>query len=183
MGQYYHTILGDPENTFYEAFNLHVNGVFTGLKLMEHSWWDNPFVNSICKRIFITPTRVAWVGDYSGEEEVSKKYLLHEICWGDNAVLEDIKEDQLKLDGLFLINHTKKEYLDCSKYKKASTAKDCWIIHPLPLLTAVGNGLGGGDYDGVNEGEVGRWCYDVLEISADLTPYKEYAEISVYFKE
>ena len=33
-----------------------------------------------------------------------------------------------------------------------------WQIHPLPLLTAEGNGRGGGDYHGTNMEMVGAWA-------------------------
>lgn len=43
----------------------------------------------------------------------------------------------------YLINYDKQEYVDKSK---VPADKDGWKIHPLPLLTCEGNGLGGGDF-------------------------------------
>lgn len=103
----------------------------------------------------LPPCRVAWVGDYAYSADglnipdgidVAK---LHEIAWGDNSNTQEIHKDELYLDGKYLVNHTKKIYLNCDDYKLRSN--NCgWVIHPLPLLTAIGNGLGGGDYYGIN---------------------------------
>ena len=45
--------------------------------------------------------------------------------------------------------------------------KDGWILHPLSLLTAVGNGRGGGDYpeNRVDYYMVGAWAGNTLEIT------------------
>lgn len=42
-----------------------------------------------------------------------------------------------------------------------------WVTHPLPLLTAIGNGRGGGDYHGTNESMVGMWAMDLLSFTED----------------
>lgn len=36
-----------------------------GLKLMEHSWVGNRFVNAVMYEMVDNPVRLAWVGDYS----------------------------------------------------------------------------------------------------------------------
>ena len=41
-------------------------------------------------------------------------------------------------------------------------------IHPLPLLTSEGNGMGGGDFRGDDENEiVGSWARDVISVEKD----------------
>ncbi len=67
----------------------------------------------------------------------------------------------------FLINHTKKLYVDYSKLPKD---KDGWIVNPLPLLTALGNGRGGGDYyeDRPDYDKVGIWAHDILSIEFEI---------------
>ena len=37
-------------------------------------------------------------------------------------------------------------------------------LHPLSLLTAEGNGRGGGDYNGPNMDMVGTWARDVISM-------------------
>jgi len=41
-----------------------------------------------------------------------------------------------------------------------------WCAHPLPLLTALGNGMGGGDYRG-KEGKdnIGSWAFDEIYVT------------------
>ena len=80
------------------------------------------------------------------------------------------------------------EYLDCSKYYEAVNGKDemgdGWVPHPLPLLTAMGNGQGGGDYRGVNMDKIGCWAGDLLHVTM-LPPRKEagFTELEVEFYE
>ena len=64
----------------------------------------------------------------------------------------------------YLINHTKKICLLMPK-------DTYWAIHPLPLLTAISNGRGGGDYRGDFD-KVGEWWGDLIEISNE--PPKNY---------
>lgn len=61
----------------------------------------------------------------------------------------------------FLVNETKKEYVDLWNIPCVSQGYD---INPLPILTAGfnTNGRGGGDYDGLSLDFVGRWCGDVI---------------------
>lgn len=60
-----------------------------------------------------------------------------------------------------------------------------WCIHPLPLLTCLGNGLGGGDYrsptDDSSDFLVGTWAWDNLSIKDK--PILEYNELQPVFKE
>ena len=62
----------------------------------------------------------------------------------------------------YIINETKKEYVNL--YDVPSF--DGWKYHPLPLLTADGNGLGGGDYSGSDLMYVGRWKGDVIRVAS-----------------
>ena len=62
-----------------------------------------------------------------------------------------------------------------------SLNKSGWAMHPLPLLTAIGNGLGGGDYRGVNEEHIGMWAGDLIGVSS-IAP-ENFEKNEVYFKE
>ena len=54
------------------------------------------------------------------------------------------------------------------EYIKNNTV-DEWCLHPLSLLTALGNGKGGGDYHGINEDLIGYWAFDEISFEdADL---------------
>ena len=182
MGQYYCVLVEDKDG---HPIRVSPNEYNSGLKLTEHSWWENYFVNRIVAYLLNNPKRVAWVGDYSYEEPVSIKYNLHSLAYNTKfSILEvgekEIFKEKKTLDGFYLVNHTKEIYLDCDKYKTRSN-KNEWIIHPLPLLTAVGNGLGGGDYHGINEEDVGSWCYDTISVQKIIQLTKKKRPILVSF--
>ena len=176
MGQYYMVLMED-KNGKRTVYDRTTNGEYTLAKLMEHSWWLNNFVNTMCCKIFRKPKKVAWVGDYSDGE-----FELYDEVWGDNAKRNKVWESQVVLWNKYLVNHTKKEYLNCNEYYEKSKIEDDWCIHPLPLLTCVGNGGGGGDYHrGTCMDYVGSWCMD--EISVEVKEPKGYTKIDIAFKE
>ena len=167
MGQYYRPVIND--SGYILSFYNYIDGEYVAAKLTEHSWWNNPWVCTITKQILNHPAKVAWVGDYSDDEEFAIENRLHEYAWRKNASLLRPTWDPILLDGKFLVNHDKKIYIDCDQYKEDSTDDDGCILHPIPLLTAIGNGKGGGDYRGINQDSVGSWCYDTISIE-DLPP-------------
>lgn len=162
MGQYYRPVISDSGH--FSTFDNRLDGKYVFAKLTEHSWWDNPWVCTIAKAILNHPAKVAWVGDYSDDEEFAVENHLYELAWEVNASLLQPTTDPIFLDGKFLVNHDKKIYIDCNQYKEDSTDENGWTLHPLPLLTAIGNGKGGGDYRGINEDLIGSWCYDLISL-------------------
>ena len=150
---------------------------FSGLKLMEHSWLGNDFVNGVLEAIWDKPARVAWVGDYADDEYDFDEYYtkaVYEAVWGEK------KAPELPFDEVpsihkagFIANHERGEYVDLERYAKAAVVTpkwdegNVWVTHPLPLLTAMGNGRGGGDYSGVNEKAVGLWAMDLLSFTEE----------------
>lgn len=155
-----------------------------GTKLTEHSYIGNPFADDVSRLIYKNPCKVAWVGDYAcGDtteaERFSKKGLSAELV--DKTFKEDFDEEKFAAvhgdlfdwKGTFIVNHSTHEYIDMDKYVSQfmdiDGNSDCLILSPmspLSLLTAAGNGLGGGDY--YNKfpchSEVGKWCNDTLSI-------------------
>ena len=200
MGQYYRALV-KKQNGRIIAYNRDVirNGKceYMVAKLMEHSWWLNDFVGGVCLDIYNSKetVRVAWIGDYahtyldcydlSKFNGLNKRQItrMTNRCWNCKGIA--IPVNNFTLDGLFLINHTKKEYVDCNEYYKDNVMSDEWCIHPLPLLTCIGNGLGGGDYtsptDDSTEDYVGAWAWD--EISIADKPIEDYSKIFPIFKE
>ena len=184
----------DPEEI--EKYNLKINE-FTGVnKLMEYTWWEDKFVGRLCRKLLHNPTQVAFVGeyalDYETDEETTKpnelgmeviKELFH-LVWSEGheeVLIEDC--DMLILDevpGYYLVNHTKKTYLNCLEYKAAYDDEDD-VEHPLPILTAVGNGLSCSDYEGPDENKAGSWAYDV--ISVETVAPEDYTEEHFCFVE
>lgn len=178
MGQWYTPMIEttDGQTILYSRQLVNEPDLRAPAKLMEHSWWENDFVNTLCNKIYYNPCKVAWVGDEANDFD---RY--DEVMDGKTV---DIDKCVTKLDNRFLINHTKKLYVDCNEYKKRSMTDTGWCIHPLPLLTAIGNGNGGGDYfSKACRGLVGTWALDYISVQDDAPTGSEYKKLDVYFKE
>lgn len=192
MGQYYNIIIKEKGKETIQAYDRHIDGNYTMAKLMEHSWYLNDMVNAICEKLYHKPSHIAWVGDYANEN--GDDLELYQSAWGDENKepnYQMLHKTDFTLNGRYLVNHTKKLVLNCWEYLKDSikspTNKDGWIIHPLPLLTALGNGRGGGDYRGINEDKVGSWSWDLLEIveweDKEELLKKGYTDYKILFEE
>ena len=190
MGQYYRPILGDSFGLNCKVFDRSVDGQYTLAKLMEHSWWQNPFVNAFSELLYNEPSRVAWVGDYADEPDdfdfpnCSAFYVpSYKEVWGEVVKPIGVVSSDFKLDGKFLLNHDTKQFVDLNEYKQASTDKHGWTIHPLPLLTAVGNDRGGGDFHEGNIGFefVGSWAWQLISI--EDKPPDDFCKIDIKFIE
>jgi hypothetical protein len=179
MGQYY-----TPVNIETMGY-LYSHDYDNGLKLMEHSWVDNPFVRAVEKLLAEGGAwhkgRIVWAGDYADNEDVSKilsvsqqRLLEHksdEGCeWNLNGIVEvvgrKLRPKVPETGHRYIINHTKGQYVDVQAGKKDG---DGWQIHPLPLLTCEGNGRGGGDYRGdTTSGLVGFWARDEISVANEI---------------
>lgn len=192
MGQYWKPVIQGKEQETAVGIENYLDGGYVMAKLTEQAWFDNDFVNAVVQIIFKNPSKVAWIGDYGDDmegEEFFKNVPVMEIynaAWNDNVpTIESLKSSDFTLDNLFLINHDTKEFIDCNKYKAENEGK--WgVTHPVPLLTAIGNGLGGGDFeyhvsDKQQVGNVGIWAWNTLELS-DVAP-TDYREVMYHFIE
>jgi hypothetical protein len=94
---------------------------------------------------------------------------VYDRCKGNNQVPKDEVYPVSVLAGRYVINHSKREFVDKTKVPN----RDGWYIHPLPLLTCEGNGKGGGDFRG-DSNLVGSWARDLISVY-DTAPenYKE----------
>ena len=191
MGQYYFAVVGDGKGKVvaYDAHKFKASDkMFIGLKLMEHSWLLNPFVLAVAKKIYRNPSRVAWVGDYAEEDDM-EEIAVHAgeepkaaiSVWKKSNSAVGLKETDFSMEGKFLVNHTQKLFVDIDKFANATRDKDDWVVNPLPLFTAIGNGRGGGDYRGANNKKIGAWAWDMLSVE-DVAPegYAEDAETLFY---
>lgn len=208
MGQYYTPVeilyLNDGTHFIIYSFSCQVKGLgHNGVKLMEHSWWDNEFLTNFCARLYERSrennkeTHILWLGDCAELDglssleglsacfaRVTRRSWLKQALQDPNRKEIDIgnTNPDFSLINKFLVNTTKQEFINCTTYYNCNHDVDDWCIHPLPLLTAVGNGEGGGDYFGVNNELVGRWAGDALYID-DEEPVEPFKEIFPIFRE
>lgn len=160
MGQYYRAVnLAKKEYISSWSFKQ-------GSKLMEHSWLKNEFVNTVENMLAMGQpwykTSVIWAGDYGD---------LADKTWADNII--ELKPLVSEHFYRYLLNHSKKCFVDKTKVPD----NDGWSIHPLPLLTADGNGRGGGDFGNDDPYElIGSWMGDKISVS-DLCPDEDWTEI------
>lgn len=142
-------------------------------------------------------TRVVFCGDYCDGDEKElplRQEIVEKLPETMGEMLEENAANSLYgifrcfpdkgLNGgkevKYLFNHTKREYLalaDCPENK------DGYTIHPLGLLTALGNGQGGGDYYGEDGADyVGYWSGDCLS-SGNSLEYADFTKITPGFIE
>lgn len=177
MGQYYRPVL--QQNGIITIYNRDVEGSYTMAKLTEHSWWENDLMKAISEKLYKQCGRLIWCGDYAEDEEIVMTKLSVRDIWDIDG--EEVHFSNFNIDELYICNYDKKEYIDLKKYKKCCVDSDGWVLHPLSLLTAIGNGRGGGDYYGINEDKIGIWAWNI--ISFEDTPPKDYKELDIEFKE
>lgn len=185
MGQYYKPINIESMEWVYS----HDYG--DGLKLMEHSYVGNKFVG-VVMQLMTKGNRwhkkpIVWCGDYYNDEgeEPYYSYLQPYHKLEPDECMDDNKQKRA-----ILINHTKKEYARFYSFPLDELKKQIvdrlegnkeWVINPLPLLTALGNGRGGGDYEGTDMDKIGIWAGDVLSVEFDIP--EGFKELKINFKE
>lgn len=174
MGQYYKPVLIQYGKVKVYDRSVEPDKDYVLAKLMEHSWWLNPTCNAVAKLLYKKAGYLFWCGDYA-EDGIAK------FAWNSSREYSLPNPEDFTLDNKFLVNWTKKTYIDCNEYKERSKDKDGWVIFPLSLLTARGNGLGGGDYYPDNDETVGSWAGD--QISVEDEKPSGYEEEQVCFKE
>ena len=215
MGQYYKPTLIGARGKIRWLYSHEYNN---GLKLMEHSYIGNNFVNAVLSQILDHPMKLAWIGDYSpdvykrewgGEPyqkmEHDKFVQLFSKIWGGENSDDETKIHPLPLsgfenikdfDGWYLVNHTQKIYISMTAYMKRNKWRESYTnrktgaterwdmcVNPLPLLTACGNGRGGGDYYSGHPDydKVGSWAFDRIEFTSNKPD--DYQEVNYHFTE
>ena len=172
MGQYYMPVIKRGN----KLRRVYSHDFDNGLKLTEHSYVGNNFVNVVANEIVDNPAQLYWCGDYAEEGDFSSTYMFKRIygyAWNrqrdDRTTLEDPREGFNWNWNWYFINKTKKEYLKMPKQGN-------FVFTPISLLTAIGNGRGGGDYREDNS-MVGYWAGDKVYLSRNK-PDKKYADLT-----
>ena len=193
MGQYYKVVFKREQDAKPIVNDRKVNGQdYIMAKLMEHGYMLNPLCMSVAKMLEDGKCRLAWVGDYADEdvEKVTGGELKYEDVWGGDVnethVFRSAKN--FSYGGKYLVNHTKKEYISFDRYvnrhvalKGVEDEESKWMLSPFTILTAVGNGQGGGDYFGLEMKRVGSWAWD--EISIERTVPEGFTLLDIVFEE
>ena len=128
-----------------------------GEKLMEHSYIGNKYVGAVMNLISDDSSfygyPFAWVGDYA---DFVNSINLYDCASDVQDKTYNEYEDCVTTPREFkyLVNLTKKQYIELPTPNPNKLQ-----VHPLPLLTAVGNGRGCGDY-GMDDKRVGSWAFD-----------------------
>ena len=197
MGQYYRPTI--MKNDYKVETTLVSYDYDNGSKLMEHSWIGNNFVSAAAVFLSNGPRRLAWIGDYAeldDFEELQRKgkpitqeqfETVIKKVWGPESRDAGPKHINpiVNMRIGFLINHSTKEFINLANY--VERVKDWqWKVNPLSLLTAVGNGKGGGDYrDDIYSDAVGDWAFDLIEYKETITDgeLNDFEELEVFFAE
>lgn len=185
MGQYYKLAFKHNDGQVVCNNRCIENHGYIMAKLTEHSWMDNPLMVAVAREMYKNPMRLIWCGDYAEPEEVADETngeVEFRQIWGEDNTHKFKKAiNEFDYDGKWFCNHDKKLAIPLDEYIKQSSNKDGWCICPFSLLTAIGNGRGGGDYDGDNVEYVGCWAWDFISIE-DEKP-EGYEMFDIYFKE
>ena len=179
MGQYYMASLVDEKSNI-KTLNPHEYD--NGMKLMEHSYIGNNYMAAVMNEMNETPYRVYWLGDYADIKDFKNK--THKLYAKDRKKIWEEDRYRVHPEGnwnwgeiSYLINIDDKLYIKLKKYNP-----NAWNVHPLSLLTAIGNGKGGGDYFAeLNNDKVGEWAGKKLMITKNH-PNKKYTEVFFKFK-
>ena len=191
MGQYYAPIiLGKNKKSVKAWFYSHA--YLNGLKLMEHSYVGNNFVNAVVNYLIDNNGgRLVWAGDYADSEFVTRPKSETLPIWQEQvaAGLTTLSHEAFRKTSPLCLKDT-----ECNLYGKCdgkgvldydTSDRDVFAfinedkkqiiildnctyrlnglaVHPLPLLTCEGNGRGGGDYHGSNQRFVGLWARDFI---------------------
>jgi hypothetical protein len=173
MGQYYVAIIlaekVDGQKEFVRVW-LSSYDYANGAKLTEHSYTKNEYMNAVEYALSengpFYRSRLVWAGDYADNEAGSDENL-HRRCQSKPSYQPMVPPNQPT--NRYIVNHTLKEYVD----------KQGRYFHPLSLLTAEGNGRGGGDYSGSCEDLVGRWARHIISVEQEAP--SDYTELAAEF--
>lgn len=168
MGAYYQATI---EQEGEEAIRYNTHDAGSGLKLMEHSYISNEYVERIMSMLFDKSSLLTWVCDYT-----EGTYL----DWGKTK--EETKEKFLEnsyeiMSTYIILNHTQGLKIDIKKLICLNKER-MFIIHPLPILcNSEKKSMGGGDYHN-DESLRGTWAGDEIEITYDENLNEEYEDVT-----
>lgn len=166
--------------------------VIGGMKLTEHSYINNPLAVFLRKKL-ATDWKgdvIYHIGDYASPEDGTQTACK---MWDEaDIILNNAKgikcrnysDEKEIVKYPYVFNNDKKQYIDirnatvCDHWAEK---ENIWLFYydPLLLLTACGNGQGGGDYYGTNQEYIGSWAGDSLGASNEIP--EGYEEVNLEF--
>jgi len=195
MGQYYKFINLDKKEVCQRNWYC--------IKLTEHSYLRNKYCNDTLNLLSDRwkGDRILHIGDYAcGSDETTTEKLIFSIekdynlkisifDWSETFQEVKPKEYNHNRRIKYVYNHDKKEFIDLTKqpiqwFDITGDEIHGVKMNSFALLTGCGNGLGGGDYYGVNHDKIGCWAGDHFESSCiPLERFKHYKENTIIFNE
>jgi len=180
MGQYFYPTFYKKHGTKLYGTQFLAHDYGNGLKLTEHSYVGNNFVETVLTQLYNNPQNVYWCGDYFNRNDFQDETTFNRMknTWRKYHVKFDaqtgkhtstypkLKEVNDFSMNKFIVNHTKKCFINMREYVEQAPMNE-WVdapLHPLCILTAVGNERGGGDYYGPYKELAGSWAGDLIEI-------------------
>jgi hypothetical protein len=180
MGQYYRAVFvgyrGRSVKGFVKTYDFD-----NGAKLKEHYFIGNKFMRAV--EALLIPgaihhkSRLVWAGDYADEEPGTELNLYMMADKEKHRRIPNALSDDESKAYRYIVNHDKKVYVDKDLIEDS---EDNWGIHPLPLLTADGNGRGGGDYHDTDNSLVGLWARDIISLEKEKPGGYELLETDFY---
>ena len=187
MGQYYIAANIDKRES------ITINGRYPGMKLLEIA--EGTIESRAIINMIAGPwkgDRVYLAGDYADLQQKHAGYYkvlskltdelhltetsggIYKLADNEFAKIEADTEDH---GYRFIYNHDKKQYIDICHCPKCGIENE-WCqgyISPLPILIAMGNGLGGGDYcNSENDELAGTWCDSIQSVEITVLPKDDY---------
>lgn len=156
MGQYYKPVNIDKRQwlSCYDYDN--------GAKLLEHSYIGNRFAETVMHLLATNwnGDRIVWAGDYADPEGNERGDTLYARMGEPFKITPPASTIAYR----YLVNHDRLQVVDLFRLVSDRFNQ---IIHPLPILTAVGNGRGGGDLH-QRDARIGSWARQRLAASNHL---------------
>jgi hypothetical protein len=156
MGQYYKPVNIDRR----EWLLTHDYG--NGLKLLEHSYVGAGVIDAVMQLLATTwkGRRMVWAGDYADPERDTDNNL-YALMTAERKITPRMGFSGDTSPRRYLLNHDRRTFVDIETAPVDSFGVR---LHPLPLLTAEGNGRGGGDFHKADP-RIGLWARQRLEAS------------------
>lgn len=95
------------------------------------------------------------------EKEINYEFNKLSPC--KRIPISDLENSEINQNKYVIYNKTKKEYVDVEEYLSVLGSKHGYILHPLPILSSIGNGRGGDYYEASPcYKRVGSWACDEI---------------------